>query len=261
LQPLVLQSVIAGNCFTLWNTNKFLAREGTYPWSIMEGKTPFSMRERKGVEPWFGAGSVYCASKEAATAARAVIAPVLAEFATESNFFGREDLPPDMLPLFEPGTPMDTNIRTAYWRKRGEIPADMNPDRDRCGVIWLCPVLPFDGACLAEAAAAIDRIALAHSLEAHIGFNPTSGRNLNLYVTLTYDRDVEGEDARAMACHDAMLQALAAQGLLPYRLGIQSMESLPPGQKAYATLLRTLKQTLDPNDILAPGRYDFRNEW
>jgi 4-cresol dehydrogenase (hydroxylating) len=259
LQPLVLQGVIAGNCFTLWNSNKFLAREGSYPWGIMQGKTPFSLRERKGVEPWFGAGSVYCASPAAAAAARAVIEPALAGCVAGISFFGREDLPENMRAMFEPGTPSDTNIRTTYWRKRGEIPADMNPDRDRCGVIWLCPVLPFDGSCLAEAAGIINALALAHGFEAHIGLNPTSGRNLNLYITLAYDRDVAGEDARAMACHDAMLAALAAQGLLPYRLGIQSMQSLPPGQPAYAELLRTLKATLDPNDILAPGHYDFRN--
>jgi hypothetical protein len=35
---------------------------------------------------------------------------------------------------------------------------------------------------------------------------------------------------------------------------------LPPGQPAYAELLRTLKATLDPNDILAPGRYDFSDK-
>jgi 4-cresol dehydrogenase (hydroxylating) len=50
-------------------------------------------------------------------------------------------------------------------------------------------------------------------------------------------------------------------GYLPYRLGIQSMNSLPPAQDDYGKLISTLKHGLDPNNILAPGRYDFRSDW
>jgi 4-cresol dehydrogenase (hydroxylating) len=76
-----------------------------------------------------------------------------------------------------------------------------------------------------------------------------------------YDRDVAGEDQRAMECHDKMLQVLIQEGYIPYRLGIQSMNSLPPSQDDYGKLISTLKRGLDPNNILAPGRYDFRSDW
>lgn len=76
-----------------------------------------------------------------------------------------------------------------------------------------------------------------------------------------FDREVAGEDEKAMSCHDELLQMLTQAGHIPYRLGIQSMNSLPPAQDDSGFFLRTLKQALDPNDILAPGRYDFRNDW
>jgi FAD/FMN-containing dehydrogenase len=258
LRPLVLHELIRGNCITLWNSYKFLARAGRYPWSLTQGKTPFSLREVKGAEPWFAAGSVYCASREAGTAAQTVIAQALGGRTSELNFIDTASLTPELLAMLEPGVPREQNLRTTYWRKRCEIPDDPDPQRDRCGVIWLCPVLPFDGASLLEVAGIVEGIVRKHALEPQIGFNPTSGRNLNMYITLVYDRDVAGEDARAMACHDELLQALATRGVLPYRLGIQSMDKLPPTDDGYTALLRILKQTLDPNDILAPGRYDFR---
>jgi hypothetical protein len=38
------------------------------------------------------------------------------------------------------------------------------------------------------------------------------------------------------------------------------MDSIPASGTPYEDLLLTLKTAMDPNDILAPGRYDFRNE-
>ena len=70
-----------------------------------------------------------------------------------------------------------------------------------------------------------------------------------------------GEDQRAMECHNNMFQILTQEGYIPYRLGIQSMNSLPSPVDDYGKLIRALKRGLDPNNILAPGRYDFRNDW
>jgi 4-cresol dehydrogenase (hydroxylating) len=39
------------------------------------------------------------------------------------------------------------------------------------------------------------------------------------------------------------------------------MEALPAPRDDHGALLSRLKRALDPNDILAPGRYDFRSTW
>jgi 4-cresol dehydrogenase (hydroxylating) flavoprotein subunit len=41
-------------------------------------------------------------------------------------------------------------------------------------------------------------------------------------------------------------------------LGIQSMQEMS-GDNGFNRLLQSLKQTLDPNDILSPGRYQPRS--
>ena len=81
-------------------------------------------------------------------------------------------------------------------------------------------------------------------------------RTVYLFPLVVYDRDVAGEDARARACHDALLAELAALGYLPFRLGIQSMRALPPSNDDFGAVLRRIRQVLDPHGIIAPGRYD-----
>ena len=47
----------------------------------------------------------------------------------------------------------------------------------------------------------------------------------------------------------------SAGGFYPDRLGSHAMKSLLAGQEDYHHLLRRLKVALDPDNILAPGRY------
>jgi 4-cresol dehydrogenase (hydroxylating) len=57
-----------------------------------------------------------------------------------------------------------------------------------------------------------------------------------------------------------MLRRLVEAGYIPYRLGIQSAGLLPEPHDHTNELLATLKKTLDPNNILAPGRYGLGTE-
>ena len=81
-----------------------------------------------------------------------------------------------------------------------------------------------------------------------------SGRTLACIISISYDRTQPGEDERALRCYGTLLEALAREGYYSYRLGIQSMDTAVR-QDEYAALLGSLKQTLDPNGILSPGRY------
>jgi 4-cresol dehydrogenase (hydroxylating) len=74
-------------------------------------------------------------------------------------------------------------------------------------------------------------------------------------VALAYDREVEGEDERALACHDALRRKLSEAGYPPIRLGIQSPLLSPAPEDDSERVLGALKGALDPNGILAPERY------
>ena len=142
-----------------------------------------------------------------------------------------------------------------YWRKRTPIPADLDPDRDRCGALWVCPTLPLRGADVLAAVAEAETILVDHGFEPLLAMVVQADRTLYLVPLIIYDRDVDGADASALACHDALLARFAALGYLPHRLGIRSTGALPNARDDYAALLRKLSLALDPNGVLAPGRY------
>lgn len=122
-------------------------------------------------------------------------------------------------------------------------------------MIFCVPTVPYEG-CEVRDALEIAREALAK-----YGFEPIlivgciSERVIYLNVDIAYDRDVPGEDEKALQCHDEMLDRLVESRYIPYRLGLQSYGFLTGREEGYTKLVGDLKKALDPNNILAPGRY------
>jgi 4-cresol dehydrogenase (hydroxylating) len=79
-------------------------------------------------------------------------------------------------------------------------------------------------------------------------------RSLACVISITYDRRVPGEDEKASACHRELLRRVSDAGFHCYRMTSQSSAGLKPSP-GYDHVLRSLKRSLDPHQILAPGRY------
>ncbi len=77
----------------------------------------------------------------------------------------------------------------------------MNPDQDGCGLLWCSPVTPADGAQAEELVALAGEILLRHGFEPAISLTMITERSLACVISLAYDRQIEGEDKRASACH------------------------------------------------------------
>jgi 4-cresol dehydrogenase (hydroxylating) flavoprotein subunit len=260
IQNLILQGTIKENCFNFWNCYKVLAKQGRYPWQIVGEKTPFSLKDLKGTEPWVCSGDIYAASHEQGLATRKIIEAALVGQVDRLTFHDPIDASDRSLAGLEFGAPSDLNIKSTYWRKKMKVPTNLDPDRDACGVLWVCPLFPFDGNQIVDTLPTIESTIRSYQFEPNIAMICTTARTIRMFIAIMYDRDREGEDLQAMACHDRLLELLIDLGYLPYRLGIQSMNSLPAAQDDYDKLINVLKRGLDPNQILAPGRYDFSTE-
>ena len=123
-----------------------------------------------------------------------------------------------------------------YWLKKGQIldVEDLDPDRDRCGLLWICPSLPLEGDLISTVMAKVEAIILSHDFEPNIGFNPISARAIEACIGIMYDLDIPSEYGRAIKCHDdddddddVVVDWLISQGHLLFRLGTQSMGNLP----------------------------------
>ncbi len=154
------------------------------------------------------------------------------------------------------GIPSYQSLKSCYWRKN-ELPKNMNPDKDSCGVLWATFALPMEGKTADWAQAKAEDIISKYGFEPHITLLFPQNRTMYFLAMILYDRSTKGQDCLAMQCHDKLNEVFMENGLFPYRLGIQSMSAIKMVDPSYVELLHAIKEKLDPENILSPGRYDF----
>lgn len=252
---LTQRGVLQVGGFSVWNRYKRLAAESGYPFDATGGKTPLRPESIAELPPWAATCSIHAESPAMAQAIRDLITERTGALVQSIDFFDAANPPAGQEGGFPEWRSTGENLRTTYWRKRAAPEGDFDPERDGCGVIWLCPAAPFSGDAVLEIFSLSERIGLDHGFEPHLGLNPISPQALNIFIALIFDLEVEGESERAMACHDELMAELMSLGHLPYRLGPHAFGTMPPAADDSAALIRALKARADPEGILDPGRY------
>jgi len=216
---------------SIWNNFKVLSRV-----------TQYSKQHR--VAAWIGQCRISASSRIQSWSQKRLVMRALLPFVTRIGSVRYGDEPDE-----------NGNLQIAYWRKRTPMPNNPNPDQDGCGLIWCMPLVPFRGEDAGVAIKLMEEIASKHHFEPNLAVLGTEQRTLRLVGGIIYDREVESEDEKAMRCHDEMLQALIGEGFHPYRLGIQSMHAALSKLDATGDVWARIKSALDPEQVLAPGRY------
>jgi 4-cresol dehydrogenase (hydroxylating) len=265
------------------NDYKVLGGLGQYPWEETGGATPLGlaqmavMRKRLQIGVWNGSGGLYGTRRQVSEARRLVRAALKRKvsrlvfmddrllalslrFAKPIQFLSGWDLS-KTLHLLQPlygllkGLPTAQPLGSSYWRKRMAPPADMDPDRDGCGLLWFAPVVPATAADVEAVRAVIVEVLLESGFEPMISLTLLNGRAISCVTSISYDRAVAGEDERAMACYRRLVARVNAMGYYSYRLGVQSMSEIDRGDR-YGELIGQIKDAVDPAGILSPGRYE-----
>ncbi|MFC4564853.1 FAD-binding oxidoreductase [Nocardiopsis mangrovi] len=246
--------------FVIANDIREIAARQQYPWDLAGGRTPLPDAVRQGlrrtwdVGAWNGEGVLHAAGDRHADALRGLVADALGGRVADLRF--RETDPAAA------GAPTERHLAMAYWRGRTPPPAGgADLDRDRCGLIWACPTMPLDGAHVTAAVHELEKIAAEHGFEPNIGLNSACDRTLVATAAIAYDRQVPGEDARALSAYEETQRRMAAAGYPSYRLSTHAMAHAPPTDDDRPAVLHRLKTALDPADVLSPGRYDLRHMW
>lgn len=160
------------------------------------------------------------------------------------------------------GIPDGRFLAGAYWRRRGGLPpgfpAGAHPARDGCGMMWLAPVLPLRGAALLHAHALVEPVFAAHGFDLFETFSMINERTLGGVLTICFDRDDAAETTRAKQCYHTAFDRLMKAGYIPYRVGPQSFAALDNGHDTFWRTVARIKAALDPQQIIAPGRYQPR---
>ncbi len=153
------------------------------------------------------------------------------------------------------GIPDPVALRLVYWKCRGGIPSDPGAGiRDR-GLVWYAPLVPMTPAAVTAYCAMVEATCTAHGFEPLITLTSLSPRCFDSSVPILFDPDDPEEAARARACHQALFEAGQRLGFLPYRIGVDSSHLLASASGGGFDLARKVKAALDPQGIIAPGRY------
>ncbi|MCC6213562.1 MAG: FAD-binding oxidoreductase, partial [Polyangiaceae bacterium] len=197
----------------IWNDWRVLSTLRQYPWDVAPtpplGRAALdSLAAEWGAQRWFGLAPIYAPSLAVAEALAAHVRASLAPLTDRLTIDLRAGDPRAGAELFhesEPafhflqGIPHEASLRSVYWRKRSAPPRDLDPERDRCGLLWACPAVPLRGAELARAVALCEQELLSHGFEPLLAFTTPTERLAYLIPLLVWDRDAEGDDERALA--------------------------------------------------------------
>jgi 4-cresol dehydrogenase (hydroxylating) len=145
--------------------------------------------------------------------------------------------------------------RRAYWRKRTPVDAEPDPDADGVGFIFVNASLPFRGADVVEAQHIAADVILAAGFEPSFSCHSIRERVLQGLSTFAWDRDVPGDDERAVAAHDRVSALWAERGWYPFRLGLHSLHLLEHAEPVHRSTVAAIRGALDPRGCIAPGHY------
>lgn len=151
---------------------------------------------------------------------------------------------------FLQGMPHEESVRSVYWHRPASPGTDLDPDRDRCGVLWSCAAVPFEGRAVLAALEATARETASRGFDPLLAAVAQHPRALHLAPLILWDRDAPGRDAEALACHGALTAALQQMGALPYRVGIPPLDALPPSGDDHDAVMARLRAALDPSRTL-----------
>src|SRR5205085_7738669 len=172
LRPLRMNGTIRSSSH-IANDYKVISALEQYPWKAAAGKTPLGpplmekFRKELRIGAWNGSGALY-GTRPQVKEARRLLRQALAGKATDLQFIDDRKLAMASrfagvyqwltgwnlrrtLTVLRPvyglmkGIPTEHPLASTYWRKREAPPAQMDPDRDGCGLLWCSPVAPNDG--------------------------------------------------------------------------------------------------------------------
>ena len=281
LRPLRMNGTIRSSSH-IANDYKVLSALQQYPWEETRGETPLTgalmpkFRKELRIGAWNGSGALY-GTRAQVKEARRLLRLALRGKATDLQFLDDRKLAMAArfagvyqrltgwnlrrtLAVLRPvyglmkGIPTEHPLASTYWRKRTAPPAQMDPDRDGCGLLWCSPVAPNDGRHAARISDLAGEALLGGGFEPAISMTVLTDRTLSCIVSLCWDRAIPGEDEKAMASYRELLDRLAREGYHSYRLSVGAMCAMGADGE-YHQVLSAIKHCLDPNGVLAPGRY------
>ncbi|MEZ4864204.1 MAG: FAD-binding oxidoreductase [Caldilineaceae bacterium] len=188
----------------------------------------------------------------------------LCKFTTQLHFFDTTD--PDqifkndyvrIMAQMMHGIPTNYSLETMAKMTRHSL-TKLNIDLDPQMPGFVCALLaiPFAGEQIVEIISQVRTISRMVDIDSYFNFVAIGDTAMEGFFRVFFDRSDEGQIAKAHRWNEQVYQKLETIGIYPYRVNIEHMHHfVERRQDTFWQLVRDIKGTLDPNDIIAPGRY------
>lgn len=152
------------------------------------------------------------------------------------------------------GVPTEYFVNHAYFKHPLPRPArNIQPARDGCGLIWFAPIVPMTGHHVTEFLALCKAKFQQHGFDFYVAMLMLNPRSVVPLMAIIFDRETELEKAGGL--YEELLALLSRNNYQQYRAGVQSWPHLFDHAPEYRAVANKIKQALDPENILAPGKY------
>jgi len=156
------------------------------------------------------------------------------------------------------GHPGEFALPLAYGSNPDAMPKhDRDPARDHCGLLWYAPLVPMSGECARQYVRMVERVCQNYGFAAPITFSTLSIAGFDSTVPLIFPHD-EGNSARAFACLKTLIREGRKLGFHPYRFHSALMDEATNGSPDHWCLADKIRSVIDPENLIAPGRYQRR---
>lgn len=129
--------------------------------------------------------------------------------------------------------------------------------RSRCGVLFISPALPMDGALINATVAELGQIAQRHGQALYVTINIETVSSVVAIINLLFDKADPAQVKQAHTCAAAMHAHVQHRGLEVYRARTDQMPEVLARNPEHWALLARLKAAWDPDGVIAPGRYSL----
>jgi 4-cresol dehydrogenase (hydroxylating) flavoprotein subunit len=283
LRPLKLGGQIK-SLVHIGNDLRVISSFQRYPWERANDRTPLTddvrrfFRKRGGFGAWNISGAIYGSAKQVSlnqkelrtalkgigkirfignrgVAAARFIAGYLEKFRILGEQVVRLRSIEKVYGLLT-GTPTDAFLFGTLWRVKGNIDnGPIDPLAYDAGLMWISPILPMTGKAATDLMAIVNPIFRQYGFEPLITVSLITERAMVCVITISFDKKIASETEKAEQCYEALFELMMSKGYIPYRTNIFSMKKLMATSETYWDIIKELKQVLDPNNIIAPGRY------
>lgn len=157
------------------------------------------------------------------------------------------------------GIPTDDFAKQVYFKSHDAKPGGaIDAPKDGCGFIWLGPIVPFRSENVNEVLERAKKTFAKHEFDFFVEVIVESARAVIVLFGVFYERTDAADAKRASDWYTELREEMIDAGYPPYRETVSTSPHVFDKNTTTRTLLSKLKDALDPERTLAPGRYGIQ---